>query len=78
MFWALGAFLVTFGFAAGGWARVIPGAVLAALAAFAADLYLHRNLVAVDRDLWITLGHVLSAAAVAASTLYWAGTLLAR
>jgi hypothetical protein len=72
LFWLAGFFLVVYGLRQGRAGLAIPGAVAAILVAFAADLYVHRSLVAFDRDLLRTGLNLASAAALAAGSMYWA------
>lgn len=60
----------------GGWALLVPAAVVVALALIALDLLVHRELVAPDWALLRAVLHVLSAVAFAASSMYWLGMLI--
>lgn len=71
LFWLAAAGLVALAVLRGGAALLVPAAALVTVALFALDLYLHRRLVACDRDLATTLLHVLSAVVFATSCLYW-------
>ena len=75
-FWVLAAVLQGYAIATGGWAWLVPGAAALAAVLVAADLTTHRKLVATDWDLARALLHVLSAATVAASCMYWLGVLV--
>jgi hypothetical protein len=76
LFWSSALFLIAYSFSRGGAALWIPGATGVALIAFLADLYLHRNLVALDKSLLQTAFHFLSATVLASATLYWGYQLL--
>ena len=76
IFWALGVLLQAYAVAAGGWAWVVPAAALLAAVLVGLDLRSHRKLVVADLSLARTLLHVLSAATVAATCMYWLGVLL--
>ncbi len=76
LFWGLGALLVVLTARTGGWALVVPAAVAVTATVFALDLVRHREIVTFDQDLARTAAHVLSAAAIAASCMYWLGLVL--
>ncbi|MDF1556002.1 MAG: hypothetical protein P1P84_23205 [Deferrisomatales bacterium] len=76
VFWAVGALLQAYALSTGGWAWVVPGAAALAGLLVGLDLAAHRPLVAIDLALVRTLLHVLSAATVAATCMYWLGMLL--
>jgi hypothetical protein len=78
VFWVVGAGLIGYAIANGGWTLLVPAAVLVALALFGLDLALHRKLVAFDWPLLRTLLHLLSAVAVAATCMYWLGVVILR
>jgi hypothetical protein len=71
LFWCFALFLVGYGWISGGWMLVVPGAVAVAALLFAADLWLHRRLVVLDRHLVRAALHLLSAAALAAACMVW-------
>jgi protein-S-isoprenylcysteine O-methyltransferase Ste14 len=75
-FWCFALFLTVHGVRAGGRWWAVPGAVVAASAAFAADLWLHRRLVRPDRALARAGLHLLSAVAVASACMVWLLSLL--
>ena len=76
VFWLVGALLQAYAVSTGGWAWVVPGAAALAAVLVGLDLAAHRRLVATDLALVRTLLHVLSAATVAATCMYWLGMLL--
>ncbi|MBI5442349.1 MAG: hypothetical protein HY900_14190 [Deltaproteobacteria bacterium] len=76
LFWFSGLLLVGFGLRQGRGALCIPGAVAAVLLVFLADLWFHRSLVVLDRDLLRTGLHLAAAAALASGSIYWAVGLL--
>lgn len=78
LFWTLGVILVGLALWAGGWALVVPAAVVVAAGVFGLDLVRHREIVTFDRDLFRTAAHVLAASALAASCMYWLGLVLLK
>ncbi len=76
VFWVLGIWLTIVSVRRGGWDLLVPGAAVAAAAAFGIDLLLHRHLVAWDRGLAQTFVHVLSAVVLAAFCLLWMWRLM--
>ena len=77
LFWLVGALLQVYAISTGGWAWVVPGAAALAAVLVGLDLATHRSLVAANLALVRTVLHVLSAATVAATCMYWLGMLLA-
>jgi hypothetical protein len=78
VFWLVGALLQAYAVSVGGWAWVVPGAATLAALLVGVDLANHSALVTADFALARTLLHVLSAATVAATCMYWLGVLLLR
>lgn len=76
VFWVGAGLLQLYAVSIGGWAWVVPGAALLAALLVGLDLATHRKLVATDLHLVHTLLHVLSAATVAATCMYWLVALL--
>ena len=76
VFWLVGAGLQVYAVTTGGWAWVVPCAAALAALPVGLDLAAHRKVVATDMALARALLHVLSAATVAATCMYWLGMLL--
>ena len=76
VFWVSAGLLQLYAVSIGGWAWVVPGAAALAALLVGLDLATHRTLVATDLHLLRTVLHVLSAATVAATCMYWLVALL--
>lgn len=76
VFWVSAGLLQVYAVSIGGWAWVVPGAAALAALLVGLDLATHRTLVATDLHLLRTVLHVLSAATVAATCMYWLVALL--
>lgn len=76
VFWLAALFLVSLTLVQGGWAYLVPAAVLMAFLIFIVDLFHHREIITLDLDMLRTMLHVLSAVTLAATGLYWLGLYL--